>query len=256
MIPSRHSDASKPNPHLETPKRRKNEANSKWLSRALKDEKPNGWVCLIGGAGVTDFRLRVAQSDVRSDLLPAFWSHAAVITDAKSSSPKDWLLHEVQLEPPSGFQNLAANNGVREERLGRYDDPKAYPNFAAINFHIDVKKIRSAVKSFRNQRGFIDVPPLMIEWLAFAWGAGDRANPLLRQVGMPSAAFVEGVFAIAGLELTPGLSSQSSCPEAIWQAAKWWHDFYASEAMAVEEAPTGFCVIGQEAAAVTFSPRN
>ncbi len=27
--------------------------------------------------------------------------------------------------------------------------------------------------------------------------------------------------ALAGVDLTPGLASEASCPEAIWQAAKW-----------------------------------
>src|SRR5689334_11539156 len=62
----------------------------------------------------------------------------------------------------------------------------------------------------------------------------DSRNPGLEQslsqrcrpAGLPSAAFVETVFARSGFELTPGLSSASSCPEAIWQSAKWWTNYY------------------------------
>ena len=61
----------------------------------------------------------------------------------------------------------------------------------------------------------------MLPWLAFLWGVSGSTNPLLSGTGLPSSAFVETVFAMAGFELTPGLSSASSCPEAIWQSAKW-----------------------------------
>jgi hypothetical protein len=37
---------------------------------------------------------------------------------------------------------------------------------------------------------------------------------------------MEAAFAARGFDLTPGLESRSSCPEAIWQAATWWHGFY------------------------------
>jgi hypothetical protein len=55
---------------------------------------------------------------------------------------------------------------------------------------------------------------------------------------------------IAGLELTPGLSSQSSCPEAIWQAAKWWYQFYA-QINGDGQLPSGIYMLRQLAAAPT-----
>lgn len=63
-------------------------------------------------------------------------------------------------------------------------------------------------------------------WLAYVWGAGRAANPLLDSQGIPSAAMVELVLGGAGYDLTPGLESRASCPEAIWQAARWWHSYY------------------------------
>jgi hypothetical protein len=37
------------------------------------------------------------------------------------------------------------------------------------------------------------------------------------------------VLGAAGFDLTPGLESRASCPEAIWQAAKWWHKYYEDQ---------------------------
>jgi hypothetical protein len=96
----------------------------------------------------------------------------------------------------------------------------------------------------------------MLHWLGYIWSVSQAANPLLAGQGLPSAAFVETVYGIAGIELTPGLSSASSCPEAIWAAAKWWHQFYEAEtgigdeAHAIARLPTGHFAIRQPAAAV------
>jgi hypothetical protein len=62
---------------------------------------------------------------------------------------------------------------------------------------------------------------------------------------------VESVFARRGIELTPGLTSQSSCPEAVWQAAKWWAPYYDSAATITAGPPWGSFVVDQPAAAVT-----
>jgi len=70
---------------------------------------------------------------------------------------------------------------------------------------------------------------LLARWLAYAWGIARTSNPLLENFGMPSAAMLEIIFGAAGFDLTPGLESRSSCPEAIWQAAKWWHQYYEDQ---------------------------
>ncbi len=82
-------------------------------------------------------------------------------------------------------------------------------------------------------------------------------------IGLPSSAFVETVFAMANFELTPGLSSASSCPEAIWQSAKWWTGFYKSVAdsddarkkTAVAMVPEGCYIVRQPSAAVQWPPQ-
>lgn len=50
--------------------------------------------------------------------------------------------------------------------------------------------------------------------------------PNLVVYGTPSAAFIEALASACGYDLTPGLESRASCPEAIWQAARWWHEFH------------------------------
>ena len=251
MISSRQSVAAEPNPGLKPESREQAESNAGWLERVLGDKKTRGWICLFGGANLTDFRLRVAQSHVRNDLLPSFWSHVAIVEEREIGFSR-WSgkLDEVRLDPLEGFGNVAANNGVQQSSFRRYDDPAFSPNIGIVNFHDDAELIKESKDKFRSQRNLIDVPGLMVDWLAYAWAWRTAAILSSRQSEYPVHRFVEGVFAIAGLDLTPGLSARSSCPEAIWQPAKWWHRFYSSEAGLTKRAPEGCYAIGQEAAAV------
>jgi len=94
------------------------------------------------------------------------------------------------------------------------------------------------------------------------WGVGSAANRLMQSIGIPSAAFVETAFGMSRIELTPRVASASSCAEAIWQLAIWWHEYYekTSNAFAVsrqtesQEAvatvPRGAFLTRQRAAAV------
>ena len=79
------------------------------------------------------------------------------------------------------------------------------------------------------QRAVLDAIDLIVQWLAYVWGVARSANPLLDGLGIPSAAMLEIVIGASGFDLTPGLESRSSCPEAIWQAARWWHEYYTGQ---------------------------
>jgi hypothetical protein len=145
---------------------------------------------------------------------------------------------------------------VQSCRLDEYDDPLRFPNIAVLQFTDAVPPIQANIDRVKGQRSVIDLPTLVLPWLGYIWSAGQAGNPLLAGYGLPSAAFVETVYGIAGIELTPGLSSASSCPEAIWAAAKWWHEFYGEEtgvgdeAHAIARRPSGYFAVRQPAAAV------
>ena len=199
-----------------------------------------GTILLVGGTGLLDFRLRVAQSHVRHDMLPSHWSHAALLLDDQQAQGDEVKLLEVALSPPAGFGDVPANNGVQRGKLSMYDDEAQYPNIACLNFGSKpVTQIEAVLERFQMERHILDIPSLIVEWLRFVWGVGDAGNPLLQEKGIPSAAFLEGVFGLAEIELTPGLSSISSCPEAIWQSAKWWRSFYEAEMGDSTSCPRG-----------------
>jgi len=254
----RASNAADSNPQIQERQRRKGHGNMMWLAQALGEQDAQGAVLLIGGSGPIDFRLRVAQSHARQDLLPSFWSHAAIVRGPAKGA--DWDLYEACLDPVVGFGHVPRENGVQPGKLSNYDDTDRYPNIACIRFartaaptepSLEIpEELDRLITTFRRQRNVIDLGALFVEWLGFVWGAGVHGNPLLRGLGVPSAVLVESVYAIAGRELTPGVSSQSTCPEAIWQSAKWWHGFYRSEVGGSGDVPSGVYCLGQKAAAV------
>ena len=127
---------------------------------------------------------------------------------------------------------VPGRNGVELAKLDDFDDPKRYPNVAVIRFARKHDDVRKHIKRVEADRSVIDLPAMMLRWLGFVWGVTGAVNPLTEGVGLPSAAFVETIFSMVGSDLTPGLASRSSCPEAIWQAAKWWREFYEKTAVA------------------------
>jgi hypothetical protein len=140
--------------------------------------------------------------------------------------------------------------------MADYDDPDYYPNIAFVQFTTDMDRILEDAERLKMQRSMIDLPELVVRWLEYVWAIGQSGNPLANGKGLPSAVFAETIFGIGGIELTPGLATASSCPEAIWQAAKWWKAFYDESSkisvpsQASPMVPTGCFFMRQESAMV------
>lgn len=257
MISIRQSGAVSSNVALDETKAQPKESNSAWLERVgAKDG-----VLLLGGAAIAHFRIRVAQSHARADLKPSCWSLAGLLM-------ADQTFLSVPLELCGEASDIAQHNAVQTCNMADYNDPKRFPNIAVIRFTTDTKMIFDLATLVSGdpetkkpaQRGIIDLPTLMLPWLSYIWITGKASNPLADGLGLPSAAFVETVYGIAGIELTPGLASATSCPEAIWQAAKYWQDFYEDAAKttidknAAQQIPAGNYAIRQSAAAANWPP--
>ena len=229
MLGIRSSPSKNRNPDFLRRPRRRGEDNLKWLVRNRpKLERP--CLILLGGTSLIDFRLRVAQSHARHSLTPSHWSHVALLgkpgSELRLTSAAEMPIFEISLSPPGGFGFPADTNAVQESTLGAYADPKIWPNCAVVNVPLAMDEVLRTARRFPFQRSAIDAVELVLAWLGYAWGVGRSENPLLDGRGIPAATFVEYVFGALQYELTPGLDSRSSCPEAIWQSALWWHDYY------------------------------
>jgi hypothetical protein len=231
-ISIRHSPSTKKNQNIRDAPPREGETNMGWLQRVGPGKGEPGGLILLGGSSVSHFRIRFAQSQLRTDLMPSFWSLVGVMMG-------DQTFVSVPLDLREHNSDVPKSNGIQTCNLKDYDDPVRFPNIAVINFTEAFDSINQNIDRIKAQRSVVDLPSLILPWLGYVWGTSQAANPLVAGQGLPSAVFVETVYGLAGIELTPGLSSSSSCPEAIWSSALWWHDFYEeiSEAEKREETP-------------------
>jgi hypothetical protein len=235
-IRSLRSPATHENYAVQERPRQPGEDNEPWLRRVLGErgliETAADWsmLLLVGGKDPLSFRLRVAQSHVRHDLTPSAWSHVAFVprlADPIGDSP----VREVSLAPQTSFGEAGfpvPSNGLQEGRLAAYLSQAAFENIALLSIPVPAEQIGETLDRLQLQRSLLDVPQLILRWLAYCWGVGVPGGPLAEGLGVPAAAVLEAAFSARGFDLTPGLESRASCPEAIWQAARWWHDYYAA----------------------------
>lgn len=234
------SRASGPNPGFTALSRHDGEGNLAWGERAVRAMGTGGqqdwsYVVLLGGSDVMSFRLRVAQSHLRSDMLPSLWSEALLVVLADDSVARADAIH-VPLLQPDGPGFATRSNGVVRRALADFDDPARFPNVALIALPVSQAKLLERVELFRKSRSTLDALEHVLRWLAYAWGTAGTPNPLHDNFGLPSACMLETVCAGASFDLTPGLQARASCPEAIWVAARYWQDYYQEFS---KVAPTG-----------------
>ena len=224
MLSMRASTATAPNGGLveREPKRGENGA---WLARAGIDQ---GWSCSAARPSPTFGSLRAVARPPRPD--------AVVVVSWPGSCWAAARLLTVPLDPGDD-SSVRPTNAIRAPALDAFDDPERYPNVALIAFAAGGDALASSRRGPAPARHHRPAGA-RVAWLAMH---GASKTPIRWSAGtvLPSAAFVEAAHAVAEIELTPGLASASSCPEAIWQSARWWGEYYR------ESARTGSGVAAQ-----------
>jgi hypothetical protein len=188
VIPARLSANTDRNAPLKDPFPRltADETNDAWLQRVLagplKDRR-GPFVLLVGGAALSHFRVRVAQSHARVDLLPSYWSHCALVQRDAGPGQRHVVRH-VPFDLRGDIDDMPARNGVERADITAFADPTRYPNLALLAFGVVEPEVEeTAVKSLRGGRLTEDLVSPLVPWLAYIWGAGP--NPLL--AGTPAA---------------------------------------------------------------------
>ncbi|MCB0724371.1 MAG: hypothetical protein KDC73_06675 [Ignavibacteriae bacterium] len=228
MSKSIQSSSNKPNPAFKEKKRNKSQDNVSWIANCIPENNKYPVLVLIGGRFIQDFRIRYAQSYLRNDLTPSSWSHVILLDDLINIKPETNIF-EISLTPPKGFGFPPSHNGVQENSLSSYNSSSDFPNVGVLFLPVNKSEIDENIKRFKKQRPIIDSPELILRWLAYIWEVGNVSNPISESYGLPSATLMEAVVNSAGFELTPGLPSNSSCPEAIWQSFRWWNNYYKDQ---------------------------
>lgn len=234
------STVTDPNPDFTALKRKPRESNLAWGERAVRQMGTGGldkwtYIALLGGADTLAYRLRIAQAHLRRDMLPSAWSECVLIELQTDGLEGARAIHVPLHQPPTPHFSTR-HNGVVSRPLADFDSARLYPNIALIGLPVAQAEIMKRVEQFKGGRSTLDALEHVLRWLAFAWGVARTPNPLHDNFGIPSACMIETVFAGAQFDLTPGLESRSSCPEAIWVAARYWYAYYQEFA---EAAPKG-----------------
>lgn len=240
MVQQLRSKSIAPNPELTPLKRRPREGNLAWGERAVQEMGTGGhdkwtYAVLLGGADTLAYRLRIAQAHLRRDMLPSNWSECLLVALESDTLVGAKAIH-VPLLQPDTVPLATRENGVITRPLTDFNSSRRYPNVALIALPVPQADILAKVEQFKRSRSTLDALEHVLRWLAFAWGVARTPNPLHENYGLPSACLLETAFASARFDLTPGLESRASCPEAIWVAAKYWYQYFEEFAQA---APKG-----------------
>ncbi|MBI2397011.1 MAG: hypothetical protein HYV17_04385 [Xanthomonadales bacterium] len=240
MFPIRLSSAVESNPAFTTLARKARESNTTWLERARQacNATDGCGILLLGGVKTPHFLLRSAQSVARHDRSGSHWSHCALIEDLSVAIDSHTVLSEVPLWTHPGAGWPPERNALVDGSIGEYSRARQFPNVALIRVPCARDTVHTLVGQISRRPLEVDAVSMLHDWLGYLWGVRETGNPLQRGVGLPSAVLVETVVGAAWRDLTPGLPTLASCPEAIWQAAKHWHQYHQSTSPATGASPT------------------
>jgi len=209
----------------------KREANLDWLKRAFDSfalENIEGWsfIVLAGGKDVASFRIRVAQSHLRGDMLPSFWSECALFKIEQADFASAGFFN-IPLFQPATATYAPTRNGLIELPFNKLPTQKDFPNLALLAIPVPQEKILLSLAEYQKARVSYDAVENILPWLAFVWGAGNATNPLMQQIGFPSAMMLNQIFGANGFDLAPGVNANLSAPETFWSGVKHWQDYYS-----------------------------
>lgn len=207
------------------------ESNLQWLPRAyesfaLEDVSQWSFVVLAGGKDVASFRLRVAQSHLRGDMLPSYWSDCALLKIEQGDFTQARFFN-LPLFQPANASYAPARNGLIELPLKKLPSQKDFPNLALLAIPVAQEKILASLLDYHKARVSYDAVENILPWLAFVWGAGNATNPLMQHIGFPSAMMLNQLYNANGFDLAPGVNANLSAPETFWSGVKHWQSFYS-----------------------------
>jgi len=226
-------------------------------------------IVLIGSADMPGICLRRAQSVLRLDQRPSYWSHALVITepwDGKSPVGK-LAIAEVPFFARNGeFPEPADNAVIRSTTLGHYLDRRRDPNVALFSITRLVKGKRKPLSAAELDilarasadpnldRARYDLWAELGVWQQYFWSGEQLPNPTLSGQPIPAASFIEMLFEQIGIDLTPAASERNSAPEHFWTSMRWWLQKDVQAQRGADGAVvTGCYVIRDQGAAVRRS---
>jgi hypothetical protein len=198
------------------------------LVRILEQDKQAFHVGLVGGASVPSAAVRRAQSILRFDRRPSYFSQAFFFSGTKGRILECRLIEADPRHPEK--------NGIYSDRARRYLDPDSYPNLAIIRFALVEKEftkqevaarrkeIRARAQHPNAAQDRFDLLALVSAWQPFLFEPERRPNPLAQETAHPGAAYVRWLLEGADIDTAPGATEHNDAPEHVWAAARRWHE--------------------------------
>jgi hypothetical protein len=191
-------------------------------------------VGLIGSRDLPGHSLRMAQSILRWDLRPSYWSHVFVVAESVTSrtSLSKLKILEIPLFPRNGKFPKPEKNGVNEGTFGQYEDKAVDANVGLVAITMsdsEVQKLFKRAKSWNADRVRYNFWDMLGAWQSYLWSQGAKTNPLREGIPIPASSYIEFIFDRLGMGVTPGASSRNSAPEHLWNAACWWHKAFKED---------------------------
>ncbi len=160
-----------------------------------------GRVGLAGGKELVSRLIRRAQRFMRPDLKPSLWSHAFLVSEARSDG-RLWVIEsDLDIDP----RHKTVRLGVQENRIEKYHDSDQHAHLAILDFGLDAKQADAVIVEGLNLLAGHTVYSLReLVGTLFAMtrpGLRARENLMAREGALYCSAMVHHCFQAAGIRL-------------------------------------------------------
>ena len=202
----------------------------------LSDPSTTVYIGLVGGNDPASMAVRRAQSFLRFDRRPSYFSHIFLFDGASGDILESRVVDADPKTPEDG--------GIVTDKVSRYRNFKTFPNVALIAFHFQnvggelspqqrVARVLELAKNAKAIRERYDLWQMIARWQPYIFEPERNPNPLVGGAPHPGAAFVRWALSAAGVEGAPGALDEFDAPEHFWAAANYWYKQYSDPSVAV-----------------------
>ena len=179
----------------------------------------------------------------RADRLPSYWSECGFLKLRNRKFTNSSLFCLPLLQPETGSY-APKRNGLVEYPINTLMCSQKFPNLALLAIPVAEKSIVDKLKTYQESLIAYNAVENIIPWLAYIWGVGNT-NPLIQQIGFPSAMLLNHLYSANNFDLSPSINNQLSTPEVFWNGVKNWSEFYIAT-KDKESLPKGLYVIDHQ----------
>jgi hypothetical protein len=184
-------------------------SNQEFLARYARA----GRVGLSGGDTLVDKAICRAERHLDDQERWSTWSHAFFFEGERADG------HQWVIESDLQFHRKHIQLGVQENRVTKYFDEKMYPTLAVLDFGLTEAQVAQLLREGLElvaTRARYSLRELVGTFIALHRPElRGQENVLSRECSLFCSAFVQHLFRVAGLDLSPGVQEKNTTPEDI-----------------------------------------